>query len=303
MELRQLQHFVMVAEERSFTRAALRLNLVQSAVSVSVKGLETELGVTLFERTTRRLSLTDAGTAFLPAARATLLAADGALEAVHAASGGYRGTLRLGIMQSLRLVDLAGLLARFNEERPGVDILPRTAPRGSSDMINDLVSGELDVAFVSVVGTPPRTVHFTPLVTVPIRLAVPVAHRLAKRNRIDISELGGESFIETPKGWGLRDIGEKELGRAGVSREIRVEVGDMATVLELVRAGLGLAFVPEPSPVSPEGVRFIHLRPEPTFTVSLAVPADRRLSAAAAAFVEMVVGNVEAGQAPLVGTG
>ena len=100
MELRHLATFVAVAEEGSFTRASSRLHVVQSAVSAGVRTLERELGAALFDRTTHRVELTDAGVALLPEARATLVAARAAREAVDAVRGGLRGTVTLGIMQT-----------------------------------------------------------------------------------------------------------------------------------------------------------------------------------------------------------
>src|SRR5919198_245380 len=102
MELRHLATFVAVAEEGSFTRAAGRLHVVQSAVSAAVRALERELGVTLFDRSTHRVELTDAGRALLPEARRTLAAAAAARDAVDQLRGGLRGTVRLGMMLSQR---------------------------------------------------------------------------------------------------------------------------------------------------------------------------------------------------------
>src|SRR4051794_14371497 len=98
MELRHLATFVAVAEEGSFTRAAGRLHVVQSAVSSGVRALERELGVTLFDRTTHRVQLSEAGRALLPEARRTLAAAAAARDAVDQLRGGLRGTVRLGVM-------------------------------------------------------------------------------------------------------------------------------------------------------------------------------------------------------------
>src|SRR5579872_965288 len=113
MELRQLAVFVAVAEEGSFTRAADRLHIVQSAVSAGVRNLETELGATLFDRSTHKVQLTDAGRALLPEARATLAAATAARDAVDAVGGGVRGTVLLGTMQAQGMraaIDLPRLL-------------------------------------------------------------------------------------------------------------------------------------------------------------------------------------------------
>src|SRR4029079_10579818 len=115
MELRHLATIVAVAEEGSFTRASSRLHVVQPAVSAGVRTLERELGAALFDRTTHRVQLTDAGSALLPEARATLPAARTAREAVDAVRGGLRGTVTLGIMQAgaSGTIDIAALLATF----------------------------------------------------------------------------------------------------------------------------------------------------------------------------------------------
>src|SRR4051812_50109542 len=98
MELRHLATFAAVAEEGSFTRAAGRLHVVQSAVSSGVRALERELGVTLFDRTTHRVQLSEAGRALLPEARRTLAAAAAARDAVDQLRGGLRGPGRVGVM-------------------------------------------------------------------------------------------------------------------------------------------------------------------------------------------------------------
>src|SRR5205807_94272 len=151
MELRQLATFVAVAEEGSFTRAADRLHVVQSAVSAGVRKLEDELGASLFDRSTHHVKLTDAGRALLPEARATLAAAQAARDAVDEARGGLRGTVVLGTMQAqgMRAIDLAGVLAAFRAERPGVEIAIRHSG-GSSEMAREVVDGRLDLAFVAL---------------------------------------------------------------------------------------------------------------------------------------------------------
>jgi len=153
VELRQLATFVAVAEEGSFTRAADRLHVVQSAVSAGVRNLEKELGVMLFDRSTHSVKLTDAGGALLPEARATLAAAQAAKDAVDEARGGLRGTVVLGTMQAqgMRAVDLAGILAAFRAEHPAVEVEIRHVG-GSSEMADEVRGGRLDLAFVALPG-------------------------------------------------------------------------------------------------------------------------------------------------------
>src|ERR1700759_4110008 len=153
LELRDLRTFLAVAEEGSFTRASQRLHVVQSAVSAGVRTLERELGVTLFDRSTHRVALSEAGEALLPEARATLGAAAAAREAVEQVRGGLRGTVILGTMQAqgMHAIDVPGLLARFRARFPNVTVNVRHAG-GSSAMADEVRDGGLDIAFVALPG-------------------------------------------------------------------------------------------------------------------------------------------------------
>src|SRR5580704_6085420 len=122
MELRQLDAFVAVAEERNFTRAAARLFLAQSGLSATIRTLEKELRAPLFVRSTRRVDLTPAGAALLPEARRTLASARAAADAVAAVEGLERGTLTLGVMQSVWLSGLPSLLAQYRSAYPGIEL-------------------------------------------------------------------------------------------------------------------------------------------------------------------------------------
>ena len=288
MELRRLAHFVAVAEESSFTKASHRIHLGQSALSVSIKSLERELGSLLFDRTTHQVELTDAGKALLPEARATLAAAEAARDAVDAVTGGLRGTLKIGIMQSLSVIDLAALLTRFHRERPDVELRPRPASGGSAEHVRDVASGAVDLAFVSVAGQRVPGVTLTALTTESILLAVPPGHRFESRASVRMSELAGETFVEAPQGWGTRFATERALARAGVDRIVSVEVADVATLAELVRAGLGLGFIPRSIMTGTPRVTLVPLEPELAWEISLAVPSTRRPSAAARAFADLV---------------
>ncbi|MCU1489497.1 MAG: LysR family transcriptional regulator, partial [Acidimicrobiaceae bacterium] len=170
VDLRQLEHFLAVAEEQSFTRAARRIHAGQSTLSVSVRSLERELGTALFERTTHRVALTDAGEALLPEARRTLEAAERAREVVAEVNGVVRGTLRVGIMRSLKVVDVASMLARFHRKYPGVEIQPRPAIGGSAALAQQVATGQLDLAFLAVPPDPVPDLSLTPLASEPFLL-------------------------------------------------------------------------------------------------------------------------------------
>ena len=287
MELRHLEHFVAVAEERNFTRAARRLHLVQSALSVSIRSLERELHTALFERTTREVKLTDAGRVLLPEARRTLDAAASAQAAVFGAQAGLRGTLRLGMMQVIGVVDPGSLIARFHRERPLVDIRPRTAPGGSAAMISDVRRGALDAAFVAVSGLDQPGLTVTTLASEPVLLGCPQDHPLARRAAVPVSELADEPFVDFTPGWGTRTVADQLFAKAGIERSIGIEVPDGSIHASLVRAGLGLAILPE-SMIADAGLTGVPLRPTATFSVAFIVATDRPPSPVTKAFADLV---------------
>jgi DNA-binding transcriptional LysR family regulator len=289
VELRHLEHFLAVAEEQSFTRAASRIHLVQSALSVSIRSLERELGSQLFDRTTHSVQLTDAGAALVAEARRTLAAAEAARDAVAAVRGGVRGTVRVGIMHSLALIDLAALLTRFHREHPDVRLVPSPAEGGSAELARDVNGGRLDLAFASLPAGHPKGLNLRTLAAEEMLLACPPDHPLAGRRRIALSELDGETFVDNPPGWGIRVSVDRLFADAGVQREVAVEVGDIPTVSELVRAGFGFAFVSPSTLSNRRGLVLRHVVPHPEFAVALVTPATRPPSAAARAFIDMVL--------------
>src|SRR5260370_11410378 len=141
VDIRQLEQFVAIAEERSFTRAARRLSYVQSALSVSIQSLERELGVRLFDRTTHRVALTDAGEALLPSAHQTLASVEQTRDVAAALKGVLRGTLRIGLMQSFAFLDVPDLLGRFHRQHPAVQIQVRPSAGCSLALLPELTRG------------------------------------------------------------------------------------------------------------------------------------------------------------------
>ena len=287
MELRHLEHFVAVAEERNFTRAARRVHLVQSALSVSVRSLERELGTRLFERTTREVELTDAGQLLLPEARRTLEAAASAQAAVLDAQAGLRGTLRLGMMQMTGLVDVGSMIARFHRERPLVSIQPRSTAGGSAAIIRQIRAGLLDAAFVAASGQAQSGLTVTTLASEPVLLACPPGHPLARRAAVSVSELASEPFVDFTPGWGTRTMADHLFATAGAERSIDIEVSDASIHAVLVHAGLGLSILPE-SMIATAGLAGVPLRPAATFSMAFVVSDDRPLSAVTRAFADLV---------------
>src|SRR5918999_2062683 len=288
MEFRQLEHFVAVAEERHFTRAAQRLHIVQSGLSASIRALERELDAALFVRSPRRVELTQAGRALLPEARRTLGAARSATEAVAAVQGLLRGSLAVGTMQILPpTVDLVAVLGRFHARHPGVEL--RLHQAGTGTLLEGVAADALDLAMVAPVGPVPQGISMRPLGSDQLLVACAPGHRLAGRDQVDLPDLAGEPFIDFQRDWGLRMLIDQQLAAAGIDRATALEVNDIPTLLELVAHGLGIALVPEVVTRHPAAVRYLRLRPPvPTFEVAVATVGDPPASPAARALLAML---------------
>jgi DNA-binding transcriptional LysR family regulator len=288
MELRQLEYFVAVAEERHFTRAAVRLHVVQSAVSAAIKALERELGAPLLDRNAKRVRLTDAGEALLPRARVALDAARDARDAVAEVRGGLRGTLRIGTLTSIRVIDLPALLGEYHRRHPGVLIRTAVSPAGSRGLVGMLAEHRLVLAFVSVPGPRPAGVHLVELTGTVMDLAVPPGHPLAGRSSVHIDELAGLDFIDLPAGYGNRDVADRAFAAASVRRHVTIEITDIGTSADYVRHGLGVALLPRFLTGGAEGIATMPVTgADLRWPLSLAVPADRPPGAAARALIAL----------------
>lgn len=289
VELRHLEYFVAVAEEQNFTRAAARLHIVQSAVSAAVKALERELGAQLLDRNSKRVLLTDAGAALLPRARIALDAARDAADAVAEVRGGLRGTLRLGTMISVGLVDLPALLGEFHRRHPGVLLRAGPAPSGSQGHLDALVERRLDLAFVSLPGPRPPGIELTRLTGSVIDLVVPDDHPFVGRDSVAIGELAGLDFIDFPVGFGNRAVVDRAFAAAGVPRHVTLQIADIGTGAEYVRHGLGIALLPRFVLDGAEGITALPVTgADLDWPLYLASPADRAPGAAARAFIALV---------------
>ena len=287
MELRHLEYFVAVAEELSFTRASRRLHVVQSGVSSAIQGLERELGAALFDRDRHRVTLTEAGRALLPEARATLAAAQAAADAVAETTAGLRGALSIGTMISTGPVGLPVVLGRFHEQHPGVLVKLRVMPGGSAELAREVISGGLDLALLSLPGEAPAGLAVRPLAQEPLALICAAKHPLAGEKSVPLEALAEEAFIDFPVGWGTRAIIDRAFAAAGIDRQVSFEVADYATAAGLVGNGLGVAFVPTSAAASPgqAGIARVRVDAPLDWRILVATAATRRASAAARAFL------------------
>jgi DNA-binding transcriptional LysR family regulator len=289
MELRHLEHFLAVADTGSFTHAAKALHVVQSGVSANVKALERELGSALFDRSPQEVTLTAAGRAFLPRARETLDAARAAKDAVYRTQGTLHGTVTVGTLTAIDLVDLPGLLAALRAQHPGVTVRLRAAMAGSAGLAQDLRDGQLDVAFLSLPGPSPSDLNTRLLAAAPLVLYVPSSHPLAGTGRVALTQLTEFPFIDYPPGFGNRMMVDQAFAAFGVEREVTLEIADIRMAVSFIRAGLGIGFlshflVPDQTGLDTVQIADYELRWE----FSVATAATRRPSAAAEALLNLL---------------
>ncbi|MFF8538517.1 LysR family transcriptional regulator [Streptomyces sp. NPDC015532] len=244
MDLRQMEVVVAVAEEGGFTAAAQRLHVVQSAVSSAVLALERELGTPLFDRTTHRVSLTPAGEAFVPAARAALRAAEQARATVDLVRGHLRGRVTIGTAQGV-WADLHRPLAALRAEHPGVVV--RLRQGSMSDIRRGLREGSVDLAVVALDrqrqrGLVTRLLSYEEMVLVsapsrPLGGAGP-------DGTVTLAEAARLPLVDFAPGWAIRLCTDRAFRAAGVERETAFEVDDIVAAAELVRNDLGVCVMP-----------------------------------------------------------
>lgn len=244
MDTRQAEYALAVADELSFTRAAWRVHAVQSTVSAGVRALETELGVTLFERDRRGVRVTTAGEAVLPVLREFVGLGDRARTAADS-HGVLRGQLRVGVFSSVSHLAVPRAIGAFRTAHPHVELRLRSAPSGSGELAHAVRQGQLDVSLFGLPAPAATGLSVHRLVTSPYVALLPPGHRLADRTRIRLQDLEDEAFVDSPGGFGNRDVLDAALRSRGFVRDVAVEVTETAAIPAFVVNGLGVGLLPE----------------------------------------------------------
>jgi DNA-binding transcriptional LysR family regulator len=262
MELQQMRYVVAVAETNSFTRAAERCLVVQSALSHQIARLEKELGARLFERTSRRVWLTPAGAAFLPAARQCLEAADRAAAEAAAAVGEVRGRLAVGLIPSVAAVDIPGALRDFHQHHPFVRI--SLSVGASDELIEQVKQGTIEVAFLGLPTTArPQGVNSQELARDRLVAVVAPNHPLAGESSVNLRRLSSEVFVDLPTKTAGRAQSDQAFSAAGLRRDVAFEVTNADFLARLVGQGLGVAMLPAAYAAQLPGVTSIEVTDAP----------------------------------------
>lgn len=244
MELRHLRYFVVLAEELHFGRAAEKLHISQPPLSMQIRALEEELGVTLFNRTQRHVSLTQAGQVLLQEARQVLARMEQAVLVTRRAGRGEIGQLAVGFISVADYNVLPVVLREFRRRYPLVNLTLREATTDAQ--VADLVAGRLDVGFLLPPVAEPA-LESVPVLREPLIAALPEKHPLARgTGRLALERLRDAPFILFPRPYapGLYDDIVSCCKAAGFSPRVEQEAIQMQTIVSLVSAELGVALIP-----------------------------------------------------------
>ena len=291
VELRHLEYFLAVADSRSFTGAAKRLQVVQSGVSATIKALERELGAKLFVRGHAGVTLSPAGEALRPRARETLDAACAAKDAVNATRGAVRGTVTVGTMLTVNVIDIPTVLVQLHARHPEVVVHLRAASAGTAERARQLRDGDLDIAFLVCTAPPPPDLHARLIASIPLMLVVPAGHPLARWGSVPLADLAGMSFVDSPPGYGNRTVVDNAFAAAGVERTVAVEVADFGTAATYIRNGLGIGILGQFSADGISGSGLVSVRIadyDLRWRLFVAWSATRSPSAATRALLELI---------------
>jgi DNA-binding transcriptional LysR family regulator len=264
-DLHDLQAFVAVAERASFRQAASDLFLSQSALSRRIEKLEEGLGVKLFERTTRRVQLTNVGQTFLVNVRTALDGLEDAVLGVADLAAHRTGTVTLACVPSAVWHFLPDVLKQFSERFPRIRV--RVHDESAQDVLNLVLAGEADFG-INFTGAEDAEIVFEPIYEERYVLAMRHDHPLARRKKLNWKDTVGERYISVAKSSGNRSVIDAAL--AGVEKHplIFCEVNHVSGVLALVEAGMGVAAVP--------GLSVLPGRPETIVGVPLVNPSIHR---------------------------
>jgi DNA-binding transcriptional LysR family regulator len=302
MDLRQLRYLVALAEERHFTRAAAREHIAQPALSQQIKRLEEEVGLTLVERSTRQVTITDAGDLLVARGRRILAEVEAARAELESLKGIESGRVTVGTMHTMGPVDVSLVLAIFHERHPAVELTVRE--QSSEELAAMLRDDELDLAFLSVTEQlESEGLGLHQLVSEELVAVLPADHRYARRRRLPMAELEDDEFISFREGARLRELLEAAGRHAGFRPKIRLESNESGRIRRLVARGMGVAILPRSDAIAPGADVAVVALIEPSLSrdITLAWRQDRRHPPAVTAFLELAretFGDPPAGSGP-----
>ena len=283
MELRQLEYFQMASRLRNITRAAKRLRVSQPNITVAIKKLESELGIPLFDRSQKQLSLTPEGSVFLSRVEVALRCLNDALLEVNDFKKLQKGIIKIGIPPMMGAFLFPKIFSGFQSQHPGLDVL--LFEEGSISIRDMLDRDELDFGIVITSNASP-SLNVLPMSRSQLVVCVPSSSPLADKDKISNRDIANSNLILMKEGSYLRQILQERLRSLNIAPNVVLESGQVTTIKGLVAHGVGIAFLLDFISNDSPNTCSIPLE-DPIFVdIGLAWKKDRYVSKAADAFIE-----------------
>lgn len=242
MELYQLKLFVDLAETGNFTKVASENYVTQAAVTLQIRKLESELGVSLFHRTTRSVTLVEAGQKLLPYARLMLQQAEEAKMAVRDTREEVSGFVRVAAVHSIGLYELPPYIKKFLKKYPGVNL--RIEYRTSEEIYRLLHDGDIDLGLVAYPTDLPR-VENIPFMKDSLAVFCPKEHPFANKKSVAIEELQGQPFVQFGEETPTRKATDEVLAEHGLTVSVRMECDNIEILKQMIEVGFGIGLLPK----------------------------------------------------------
>lgn len=289
MDLKQLKFFLEVADAEGFTKAAEKLHIAQSALSISIKNLEEELGVVLFNRGKRKVSLTAEGDVLAAHAREILQGVLKAQQEIEDLRGLLKGEVNVGMSPMLSSFFFPKIISEFKRNHPGLQI----SIRGDSawDIKRMVESGTIDIGIIA--GTVPEELDSHHLVREEVIACVHRHHPYARKKKLPLSTLLSQPLVQFKEGYYLREIIDELARQEGISPMVMAESNLFSLVRSLVKEELGLAFFLKMAIARDSEVAAISCDPPLYLDLSIAWKKNARLSPANRAFLNFLIQEVD----------
>lgn len=243
MNIKQLEAFVLIADHKSFTKAAKLLYMTQPGISFQIKALETQLDITLIERQDKKVILTEAGEILYPEAKKILAAFQKVNDAFEELQGIKKGKVKLGASNIPGDYLMPKCIGEFKKRYSGIDVGLIIGDTGS--IIHGLIERELDIGVIGA-KVDSDILEFHPLAQDELILIVSSKHQLAEVNEVDVQKLLSYSFVMREAGSGTRMVIEENLSKINIQKDqinISLELGSTRAVITAVEADLGISIV------------------------------------------------------------
>ncbi|AFU13067.1 LysR family transcriptional regulator [Bacillus thuringiensis serovar shandongiensis] len=288
IELRQLEYFLAVSKELHFTKAAEKLNISQPSLSQQIRALEHEVGMPLFDRIGKKISLTEAGKILLSHSKTIFHEVEQARSAIQDLNGLQYGSLTIGSLLTVVNYLLPPTLLHFNTLYPNIELSVLGLRTG--EIREKLLQNELDIG-ITFLPVQDKEIVSIPLYKSELTLVIPIGHPLSELDHVSIKELQNYPLILLPKNFYLTELLTTYCQNFSFKPKPILEISTMESLIQMVSKGMGITVLPKPyiDFLQNENIQAIKIEdPTPTIDIGLIYRKDKYMCAATREFIEQL---------------